>query len=141
MPSIEIPFPSKSYTNEYPYIGLFNCANTTMMSVPLLNSKINPETISSQFIQCPPFRILYLNPLCLLHYIVCRTLYALQSILCIAHYVNKFILCILRYGCMGKRKCSFFRIIWQANRLPVIIPINTHILSISLYALNKTTCL
>ncbi len=46
---------------------------------------------------------------------------------------------IQRYGCMGKRKCSFFRIIWQANRLPVIIPINTHILSISLSSLNKTT--
>ena len=69
-----------------------------MMSVPRLNSKINPETISSQFIQCPPFRILYLNPLCLLHYIVCRTLYALQSILCIAQYVNKFIICILSFA-------------------------------------------
>ena len=71
----EIPFPSKSFTNEYPYIGLFSCANTTMMSVPRLNSKINPETISSQFIQSPPFSILYLNSLCLLHCIVCRTLY------------------------------------------------------------------
>ena len=51
------------------------------------------------------------------------------------------VIMVTRYGCMGKRKCGFFRIFWQANRLPVIIPINTHILSISLYVLNKTTYL
>ena len=59
-----------------------------MISVPLRNSRISPETISSQFIQSLPFLIIQINNI---HQIVvCHTHYHFNSSYCMSHTMSIF---------------------------------------------------